>query len=279
MYCDTWNLTVNISKTKVVVFSRGKIRKKPVFYFGDKLIEVAEGYSYLGVQFNFNNKFNKSKALQVNQAQRALYSLLTKSRNLQLPIDLQLQLFDQLVLPVLLYGWEIWGFEDLKIMESFQLKFFKNILRVNKYTPNCMVYGELGRHKLNNTVDVRMVSFWGRLVNGSAHKLSCMMYRLLRTLHDKKIYSSPWILKVHSVFNNTGLSYIWGTSIMNHPSFYSRSTLFPVSYIKSVMTQRVGDIYKQEWLSEVNTNSQCSIYRIFKKKLELEKYLKILNMR
>ena len=70
------------------------------------------------------------------------------------------------------------------------------------------------RQKLFNTVDVRMVSFWGRLVKGFAHKLSCMMYRLLRTLHDKKIYSSPWILKVHSVFNNTGLPYM-GHSTVN----------------------------------------------------------------
>ena len=30
-YCDTWKLQVNVSKTKVVVFSKGKIRQKPVF--------------------------------------------------------------------------------------------------------------------------------------------------------------------------------------------------------------------------------------------------------
>ena len=62
-------------------------------------------------------------------------------------------------------------------------------------------------------------------------------------------------------------------------SFYSSSTVFPVSYIKRVMKQRVNDIYEQEWVSEVNTNNQCLNYRIFKKKLELEKYLKILDMR
>ena len=46
--------------------------------------------------------------------QRALYGLLAKSHNLNLPVDLQLQLFDQVILPVLLYGCEIWGFENLK---------------------------------------------------------------------------------------------------------------------------------------------------------------------
>ena len=78
-YCDSLNLTVNIDKTKAVVFSTGKIRKKPVFHFGDIVLEVTDGYSYLGVNFNFSNKFTKAKALQVNQAQRALYGLLAKS--------------------------------------------------------------------------------------------------------------------------------------------------------------------------------------------------------
>ena len=32
-YCNDWNLTVNTSKTKIIIFSKGKIRKKPVFLF------------------------------------------------------------------------------------------------------------------------------------------------------------------------------------------------------------------------------------------------------
>ena len=40
---------------------------------------------------------------------KALYCMLAKARKLQLPIDIQCQLFDNLVLPVLLYGSEVWG--------------------------------------------------------------------------------------------------------------------------------------------------------------------------
>lgn len=54
---------------------------------------------------------------------------------------------------------------------------------------------------------------------------------------------------------------------------------FPVSYLKRVIKQRVDDMYKQEWLSEVNANNQCLIYRIFKNTFEFEKYLIILNTR
>ena len=32
LYCNDWNLKINVSKTKVVIFSRGEIRKHPYFY-------------------------------------------------------------------------------------------------------------------------------------------------------------------------------------------------------------------------------------------------------
>ena len=33
-YCQTWHLTVNTTKTKIVIFSRGKVRRHPTFLFG-----------------------------------------------------------------------------------------------------------------------------------------------------------------------------------------------------------------------------------------------------
>lgn len=77
-YCDLWHLSVNVSKTKVVIFSKGKIRKTPTFIFGSQNIQVVDDYTYLGIIFNYNNKFNKAMAKQVNQARGALYSLLCK---------------------------------------------------------------------------------------------------------------------------------------------------------------------------------------------------------
>ena len=50
-----------------------------------------------------------------------MFSLLKNIRLKQLPIDVQLQLFDSVVFPVLLYGCEIWGFENLAIIEKVHL--------------------------------------------------------------------------------------------------------------------------------------------------------------
>ena len=59
LYCNDWNLKINVSKAKVVIFSKGKIRKHPHFYLGDKLLEICSDYLYLGVKFNYNGKFLK----------------------------------------------------------------------------------------------------------------------------------------------------------------------------------------------------------------------------
>ena len=177
-YCDTWKMTVNARKTKIVIFSRGKIRNKPTFTFGDDTLEIIDDYTYLGVAFNYNNKFTKAVNKQVNQARRSLYSLLSKTRNLLLPLDLQMHLFDQTVLPTLLYGCEIWGFGEFPQIEAFHLKYLKQTLKLAKSTPNCMIYGELGRHKLIKTIEVRMVNFWCELINSSGHKLSICSLKL-----------------------------------------------------------------------------------------------------
>jgi hypothetical protein len=50
---------------------------------------------------------------------------LKKSRKLNLPIDLQIELFDTMVAPVLLYGCEVWGSENNDIFFNPFYSFIK----------------------------------------------------------------------------------------------------------------------------------------------------------
>ena len=63
-----------------------------------------------------------------------MFSVLKKSRKLQLPVDIQLQMFDTLVLPILMYGSEVTGFENLNMLERLCLQFYEIILNVKKKT-------------------------------------------------------------------------------------------------------------------------------------------------
>ena len=86
-YCQTWHLTVNTTKTKVVIFSRGKVRKYPTFLFGGNKLCVCDDYIYLGTTLNYynNNTFKKGHQQTSLPSQKGAFF------SLQLPIDIQLE--------------------------------------------------------------------------------------------------------------------------------------------------------------------------------------------
>ena len=80
-YCTLWKLAINIQETKVMIFSRGKSRTIPKLNYNGLPLEVVTDYRYLGIDFNYNGKFNKCKKHLFEQAQKAMYSLLRKNKN------------------------------------------------------------------------------------------------------------------------------------------------------------------------------------------------------
>ena len=111
-------------------------------------------------QPNSNNNYHKSRERQISQAKKAMFSLITKSRLLQVPIHITLDLFDKLGLPILIYGCEVWGHSNLKLIEICSRNFIRPLLKFGKSTSNCMLYGETGKTSLQPTIEKRMISFW-----------------------------------------------------------------------------------------------------------------------
>ena len=70
----------------------------------------------------------------------------------------ELQLFDSMIVPILLYGSEVTGFENSDILERLCTQFYKIILNVKKSTPNCTLYGELGRHPISIQINDRLLA-------------------------------------------------------------------------------------------------------------------------
>ena len=73
-----------------------------------------------------------------------MFAVISKARRLHLPIDIQIQLFDSIVVPILLYGSEVSGFENCNVLKRLCIQFGKLILKAKKSTPDTMLYGELG---------------------------------------------------------------------------------------------------------------------------------------
>ena len=140
---------------------------------------------------NYNGRFSKAISKQVCQARRAMFSVLGKIKKLNLSVDIACELFDSLVLPIALYGSEVWGFESI--------------------TQDVLFMGRLGKYKLASTVNMKMIHFWCRLLSGKQTKLSCTLYRLLKKMHEdgENLFHSKWIAKVKSILESSGLGNVW----------------------------------------------------------------------
>ena len=100
-------------------------------YNGQEL-SVDDNFVYLGTTFSYNGRFTSNNQRLFDQARKAMFSVLKKSRKLQLPVDIQLQMIETLVLPILMYGSEVTGFENHNMLERLCLQFYKIILNVKK---------------------------------------------------------------------------------------------------------------------------------------------------
>lgn len=100
LYCKSWDLEVNPSKTKITIFCNRKTEHVPKFLYNGQELSVDDSFVYLGTMFSYNGHFTKNNQRLFDQARKAMFSVLKKSRKLQLPIDIQLQMFDTMVLPI-----------------------------------------------------------------------------------------------------------------------------------------------------------------------------------
>ena len=274
-YCISFGMSINVSKTKIIVFSRGKIRNLPTLIFNGEQIEVVFEYKYLGTLFTYNNKFQKTINAQCMSAKRALFALLKKCRKLDLPLDLQIELFDRCIVPIMLYNCEVWGHEKLDQLEKLQLKFYKLILGVKSSTPTCMVLGEVGQLPISLIVKSRLLCFWYKLTLESRSdigKYSIIMLKLNKRMTNRlgrgDANTLQWLEFVYSSLDSLGLTYIWQTSETVDLSLFQ---------FKNLIKKRIKDQYIQTWKQTVFEKDICISYRIFKTDFCFENYLNLHN--
>ncbi len=207
-YCKHWNLHINYKKTKVVVFSRGKIRKKPEFVVNGNKIEIVDSFCYLGVVFNYNGSFKKTITQNIAKANKALFSLAQLAKKSQLTIETRLELFERMIIPILTYGCEVWGYEGLEQLQVFQRKFIRKLLWLGNSTPNVMVLGEFGVTQIKYNIFRRMISFWDTLEK-SSEKLSSTFWQLIKKGSGRDSLKNKWTDFVKNLVDTAGISYAW----------------------------------------------------------------------
>ena len=176
-YCQKWGITVNIPKTKIVVFRKGgQLSVLDTWTLLGKEIEVVSFFKYLGCFLTSGGSFTKCVAELTNSARRALFALRKHfSSNPEMLPVMQLQLFNTMVSPILFYACEVWGLRAADPMEVFYRGFLKTILRVKASTPDCFVYGELGVFPLYIERYTRVMAYWVKLISAGENDKSLVV--------------------------------------------------------------------------------------------------------
>ena len=169
-YTETWNLGVNIDKSKVLVFTKKRTPKLNITISG-KVLEEVEEFIYLGVNFNKTGNFAKTSEYMRIKAQKALFSLTMSLIYKPIPISTMLKIFDKTIMPILLYN----TFKSqLEIIEGnndgyhLWLHFVREILKLCKletvfYNPtNFHTYRIINR--VRDALKKRFISFWGTVL-------------------------------------------------------------------------------------------------------------------
>lgn len=161
MYCNKWNLSVNIDKMKIVVFRKGNIlNRNEKWTFAGEEIEIVHSFNYLGIVLSSGGAFIKATNTLAGKALKAMNSLLAITRPLKVPTNIMFNLFDSFVLSILNYGCEIWGFYHAENIERVHRKFCKWFLNVKMSTDTLSLYEELGQFPLFIARHVRIIKYW-----------------------------------------------------------------------------------------------------------------------
>ena len=100
--------------TKVVVFNSNGKCFLDTFMCANHTLETVNSYCYLGVTFKHTGSLTHTSTLLMEKAKKALFKI-KNTIGLDNPCNLLEKLFDNLVIPVMLYCSEIWGSQDLSL--------------------------------------------------------------------------------------------------------------------------------------------------------------------
>ena len=266
-YCQRWKLTVNTEKTKVLVFARGgRLSFNDHWFYGDHMLEVVNKFCYLGVVFSTSGKFCIAQQTLAEQARKAIFALKNHTRQFyDLKPDLMCMLFDKMIVPILSYGSEIWGFDNADQVERVHVQFCKNILRLRQSTASYFVYGELGRRPLYCKRYLRVIKYWLKIVTQDKKPLVKKTYNMLYSATELDNRVNNWAAQVKRMLNTLGFGDVWLYQGVNNIELFLK-----------LFEQRVNDNALQLWNQSLNNSRESKIYRELKTTLEYSTHLNLI---
>lgn len=142
-YCTTWGLSVNLAKTKVMVFNTNRQSlHNHTFTYDGQPIDIVTSYTYLGVLFTSPRLgFRQAALARARTGHRALVQMERgcTAHHIHDPRT-RCHLFDTLVTPAVMYASEIWlpglAARDCACISRIQANMLGRMIRAKPSTPH-----------------------------------------------------------------------------------------------------------------------------------------------
>ena len=165
-----------------------------------------------------------------------------------------------------MYGCEIFCFENISVLEQFYCKCLRNILKVNRYTPSYMIYGDTGCMPLYVDILQRSIHFYMKVKFLNIHNLSSYLMIMSQSIHNTDKAHFKYLEFIKKNLDSLGYSYVFTSNWLPDPKQL-------VKLIKS----RVKDQFLQKWNSDIELARKAFFYRTIKNEFKFEQYLDILD--
>ena len=157
-------MQVNISKTKVVVFSNKIKHNQHKFYFEGNILEEVADYKYLEIEFTINLSWDGCRKKRTLGGWKAFYALQNMGREAKLwDWKTTLTLFWLLMIPVILYGCELWANNTTEMqwrqIEKIQKRLITNKFKIKIAIPYAILLSETGATPIEAIAMVRVIRY------------------------------------------------------------------------------------------------------------------------
>lgn len=179
--------------------------------------------------------------------------------------ETKMYLFDTMVVPILLYGSEVWGQDKCQHYETVHTKYCKNVLGIPYSATNNSARAELGRFPLRIKVLKKMISYWLKILRMNPNRIPLKCYHSLRQLDETGV-DCNWASKIREILNSHGFGFVWLNQGVENCALFL-----------NVFEQRCKDVFLQEWRALTDSPNRL-FYLNIKHEFNIEEYIKTVTI-
>ena len=204
-YCDENKLEVNVNKTKVMVFHRGRLPTMSIKpSYAGQLLEIVNHFCYLGFWFSVQLSYTRHVETVISKARARIGLLFAKLPLVHLPLHLVLKVFSVYIAPLFHYGLPLYmsrvSGAAMQAIDSVFTKFLKRYLCIPPSANNAILLHVTSQQPLTNTLKRRAPHQTGGLIFPGS--LSGMKLSFLENI-DRDIEFYDPVPLIPSAFWNT----------------------------------------------------------------------------